>query len=91
MPNVLNTLLDAVRTAGGFDRAVVATLATHLESAPEDALFRMSPLHFAREKGLDERTAVELFLHATHAGLLEFAWGVVCPGCLGFLTTLSAL
>lgn len=91
MTSLLNTRLDAVQSAGRFEPAVLAAFAAHLESAPEDALFRMSPLQYAREQGIEERTATELFLHATQAGLLEFAWGVVCPGCLGFLTTHSAL
>ena len=48
-------------------------------------------MHFAMEEGVPENEAVDLFLRATHAGILEFTWGVLCPGCAAFLTTPAAL
>jgi class 3 adenylate cyclase len=51
----------------------------------------MSPLRYASAQGIAAQEGIDLFLHATHAGILEFAWGVLCPGCLAFLTTAGGL
>jgi class 3 adenylate cyclase len=87
----LRLRLDALRTRDVVPAAAIDALADHLAAAPDEALFRMSPLRFAATRGLAEQQAIDLFLHATHAGILEFAWGVLCPGCLAFLTTPGSL
>ncbi|MBX5481570.1 MAG: adenylate/guanylate cyclase domain-containing protein [Myxococcaceae bacterium] len=74
-----------------FEPAVVDDFVHFLSSAPEEALFRMNPIRYGREHGLEERVAIDLFLYATHAGLIEFTWGILCPYCRGFLTTPGAL
>ena len=83
--------LEPVRRTGHFPSEALETFATYLEGAPDEALFRMNPYRFAEATGLPPRQAVDLFLHATHAGILEFSWGVICPACGWFLTTPSAL
>lgn len=79
--------LNIVKQRGGFSDEVVAKLADHLERAPDEALFRMNPLRFAEQHGLSRRVGVDLFLLATHAGVLDFSWGVLCPWCHAFLNT----
>lgn len=83
--------LDSVRVAGGFDAAVVDRFGAWLLGAPEEAVFRASPLRYAEEAGLAEQTAVDLFLHAVRAGVLDFTWGLTCPGCAGFIRTAVGL
>jgi class 3 adenylate cyclase len=87
----LDLRLDAVRAQGEFSAGILEELKAFLEGATDEELFRMSPLRYARAHGLPEKQAIDLFLHATHAGILEFAWGVLCPGCLAFLTTPGGL
>jgi class 3 adenylate cyclase len=87
----LDLRLDAVRAQGEFSADVLEQLKAFLEGAADEEVFRMSPLRYARRHGLAEQQAIDLFLHATHAGILEFAWGVLCPGCLAFLTTPGGL
>ena len=87
----LEQRLAQVRRTGRFGPEPLGKLAAYLESAPDEQLFRMNPYRFAEAKGLSPRLAVDLFLHATHAGLLEFSWGVICPACGWFLTTPAAL
>lgn len=89
--STLNARLDVVRTARTIPAAAVEALALHLREAQEEELFRMSPLKWGRENGVPETVAIELFLRATHAGVLEFSWGVLCPWCAGFLTTPAGL
>jgi class 3 adenylate cyclase len=87
----LQSRLAAVKHAGHFDASVVDSLARYLAEAPDEKLFRMNPYHYAYETGTPERVAVDLFLHATHAGVVEFSWGVLCPACGSFVTTDHAL
>ncbi|HOX42504.1 MAG TPA: DUF5939 domain-containing protein [Myxococcota bacterium] len=87
----LEARLAAVQAGGQFSPGALARFAEHLRAAPEEQLYRMSPLRYAVTAGLDERTAIDLFLHATHAGVLEFSWGVLCPACASFLTTAAGL
>ncbi len=83
--------LDALRGRDEIAPALLDDLGSFLETAPDEALFRMSPLRYASERAIGEQEAIDLFLHATHAGVLEFAWGVLCPGCMAFLTTPGGL
>lgn len=83
--------LAVVRSSGLFSDQVLADFARHLKEAPEEELFRASPLRYAPAHGLTEQQAIDLFLHATRAGLLEFSWGLLCPACNGFLNTEAAL
>ncbi len=87
----LPSRLAAVRNAGHFDTAVVDTFARYLAEAPDEKLFRMNPYRYAKETGTPERVTVDLFLHAAHAGVVEFSWGVLCPICGSFVTTEHAL
>jgi class 3 adenylate cyclase len=91
MSVALANRLEVLRSYPRFRPETIERFARFIETAPEEALFRTSPLHFAVEEGLPENEAVDLFLRATHAGILEFTWGVLCPGCAGFLTTPAAL
>jgi class 3 adenylate cyclase len=81
----------ALREKDAFPGPLLDDFQAFLERAPEEDLFRMSPLRYAADRRIPEQQAIDLFLHATHAGILEFAWGVLCPGCMAFLTTPGAL
>ncbi len=87
----LPSRLAAVKNAGRFDAAVVDTFARYLAEASDEQLFRMNPYRYAKETGTAERVTVDLFLHAAHAGVVEFSWGVLCPVCGSFVTTEHAL
>jgi len=91
MSVALASRLDVLRSYPRFRPETIDRFARFIETAPEEALFRTSPLHFAMDEGVPENEAVDLFLRATHAGILEFTWGVLCPGCASFLTTPAAL
>jgi class 3 adenylate cyclase len=87
----LDARLDTLRAREERFAGALDGFRRHLLDAPDEALFRMSPLRYAAARGMAEQDAIDLFLHATHAGILEFAWGVLCPGCLAFLTTPGGL
>jgi class 3 adenylate cyclase len=87
----LGPRLDVLRARDELPGAVLDAFAAFVAGAADEALFRMSPLRYAAAHGIAEQEAIDLFLQATHAGILEFAWGVLCPGCMGFLTTPGGL
>lgn len=83
--------LEVLAASGKLAHEEVAKLGRFLAEAEEEALFRMSPIQYAQTQGISERDAIDLFLHATHAGLMEFTWGLMCPACKAFLSTPAAL
>jgi class 3 adenylate cyclase len=87
----LDLRLDSLRAQEGLAGALIDAFKTFLREAPDEALFRMSPLRWASSHGATEQQGIDLFLHAAHAGILDFAWGILCPGCLAFLSTPGAL
>ena len=91
MSVALENRLEMLRSYRSFRPETIDRFARFITTAPEEALFRTSPLHFAADAGVPENEAIDLFLRATHAGILEFTWGVLCPFCGAFLTTPAAL
>jgi class 3 adenylate cyclase len=60
---------------------VVSRLEGLIRTDDDAALFRINPLTFASQRGLDEGEAIDLFLHATALGLFEMDWLLICPRC----------
>ena len=87
----LDSRLEAMKTAGGFPAETVDRFGAYIADAPDGSLHRASPLVYAAQAGIGEAEAIDLFLHATHAGVLEFSWGILCPACTSFLTTPGGL
>ncbi len=87
----LSNRIAALQNLSEFSPQTIGDFKSFLEKAPDEDLFRMSPLRYASAHGLPEQIAIDLFLHATHKGILEFAWGILCVGCMGFLTTPGGL
>jgi len=69
--------------ARGVDDGLVSRLCRLVEQAADRDVSRIRPYALANEWGAGRRTILELFLRATHAGLLEFEWRVLCPLCRG--------
>ncbi len=67
----------------GFDDALLERLGHIIEFGDEIALARMRPYGFADEWQVSRRTALELFLHATRASVLNLEWDLLCPLCRG--------
>lgn len=56
-------------------------LARHLCEADDGQVVRMQPFALADRWGVPREEALRLFLRATHAGLLEMSWELLCPNC----------
>jgi class 3 adenylate cyclase len=87
----LTSRLDVIRATDKFDAQTIDRFAEFIAGAPDEELFRMSPVRYAERANIPKKTAIDLFLYATHAGILNFNWGVICPSCGAFLTAQSGL
>jgi len=83
--------LEAVRDASGFDSSIISAFEQFIRTSPDEDLFRTNPYRYAAHSGITEQQAIDLFLYATHAGILEFNWGVLCPNCYAFVTSPGGL
>ena len=83
--------LDAIRDASSFDAAIINAFDAFIRTAPEEDLYRINPYRYAARAHISERQAIDLMLYATHAGVLEFNWGVLCPNCYAFITSPGGL
>jgi class 3 adenylate cyclase len=75
------SLLEQTRS---WSPRVTSKLESFIRSAPDLDLFRVNPMQFGADRGVADAEALDLFLHATRAGLFEMDWHVVCPHC-GFV------
>jgi class 3 adenylate cyclase len=73
---------EALQTQG-IPGELVPRLAQVLEHADDLTVARLRPYALADSWGADRRAVLELFLHGTRAGLLEFRWDLLCPMCRG--------
>src|SRR5260370_37828572 len=69
--------------AAGTDTESVSLLVDYLENADEFALSRIRPYELARQWSKPGRTALEVCLCATRAGILDLQWNLICPMCRG--------
>ncbi|HXU11808.1 MAG TPA: DUF5939 domain-containing protein, partial [Candidatus Binatia bacterium] len=94
-PKIVEAELDAKLTelekARTWSPRLVSKLEAVLRAEDDFAPFRLNPLAFAAERGLDEQEAIDLFLHACKAGLLQMNWGIVCPNCGDLLESFRSL
>src|ERR687889_284221 len=79
--DALDERLAVLEARRSWSPRVIAKLEGHIRSADDEALFRINPLTFAREKNLAEHEAIDLCLHATSCGLLRVDWLLLCPKC----------
>jgi class 3 adenylate cyclase len=62
---------------------LVERLCAHVSGADDLSASKMRPYALADAWDSDRRETLDLFLHATRAGMLDFSWEVLCPHCRG--------
>ena len=75
----------------GLAPELVQRLASLVEHGDELTVARMRPYALADVWQAPRRAVLELFLHATRAGLLEFRWDLLCPLCRSSAETSATL
>ena len=74
----------------GYD-SLTQQLGLFVRNAPDAELVRVNPVRFAARNGIDEASAIDLFLHARRAQLFSMEWQYVCPGCGDIVTRFESL
>ncbi|MBS0663666.1 MAG: hypothetical protein JSR48_10420 [Verrucomicrobia bacterium] len=70
---------------------LTARLVDFVTGADDLACQRIRPYALAYQWRADRRQTLQLFLHATRTGLLDFHWDVLCPHCRGAKSTVTTL
>jgi class 3 adenylate cyclase len=78
---VLDEKLAGLEKARAWSPRVISKLEALLRHEDDFALYNINPLKFAADKGISESEAIDLFLHATKAGLFTMSWHLLCPSC----------
>lgn len=73
--------LARLEAARGWSPRTVSRLEALIRTGDDADLFRVNPLAFAGERGLEQGEAVDLFLHAAALGLFDMDWLLICPMC----------
>jgi class 3 adenylate cyclase len=66
-------------------------LVGYVATAPDHDVGRMRPYELADKWSLARDEALELFLQATRAGLLQLSWDILCPSCENPSTAVTRL
>ncbi|HVW20001.1 MAG TPA: DUF5939 domain-containing protein [Opitutaceae bacterium] len=90
-PERLATIRRSLVEQAGQAAPLVERLAGFIASSDDLAAARMRPYALADQWRADRRETLQLFLHATRAGLLDFSWDLVCPHCRGAKVTNRSL
>ena len=75
----------------GVSEELRARLKNYITTAEMDALARVRPLALAREWQCNADEVVNLFLHATRAGIFTLTWNAICPHCRGERDSFASL
>jgi class 3 adenylate cyclase len=76
---LLESKMTQIEQVRAWSPRVISRFETFIRSGDEVALNRANPLAFARDRGVAEPEAIDLFLHAARAGLVDMHWDILCP------------
>jgi len=84
-------VLSKTLVAKGVSSQLVDRLTEFIEKADDITLSCLRPYALAENWEVSRRDILELCLHATREGLLEFRWELLCPLCRGAKQTSTSL
>jgi class 3 adenylate cyclase len=73
--------LTSLESSASWSPRVVSKLESLIRDGSDFDLFRVNPLRYATERGVEESEAIDLFLHAAKSGLFVMEWAIVCVSC----------
>jgi len=83
--------LAQLRLVASLDAEVVDAFVDLVRHGTDREIVRINPVRFARDRGLNERSVVEMFLHGRKLGLVTMEWLFVCRGCGDIVESLASL
>jgi class 3 adenylate cyclase len=87
----LDERLGRLEKARPWSARLVSKLESHIRTATDEALFRINPFTFAKEKNAPADEVLDLFLHACQLGLFRKDWALFCPQCCCVVESLRTL
>ncbi|HYD05452.1 MAG TPA: DUF5939 domain-containing protein, partial [Reyranella sp.] len=88
---LLDERLAQLEKSRAWSARLVSKLEAHIRSDDDEALYRINPFSFAKEKNAAVPEVIDLFLHATAAGLFRMDWTLFCPQCCCVVESLRSL
>ena len=76
---LLENKMTQIEQARAWSPRVISKFEALVRSGDEIELYRANPLAFGRDRGVAEAEAIDLFLHAARAGLVDMHWDILCP------------
>jgi len=76
---LLETRMTQIEQARTWSPRVISKFETLIRSGEETSVHRANPLAFARDRGVAEPEAIDLFLYAARASLVDMHWDILCP------------
>lgn len=83
--------LGPLRSLPGLDAVAIDAFAELIDQGSDRDVFRINPVRFACDRGIDERLVVDMFLHARKLGFVTMEWLFVCHGCGEIVESLASL
>lgn len=78
---LLEERLSALEAARPWSPRVVSKFEMVIRTAHDHELFRVNPLLYGVQHGVEESGVIDLFLHAAKIGLVDMDWLIVCGAC----------
>jgi class 3 adenylate cyclase len=88
---LLDDRLAQLEKARNWSPRLISKLESHIRSADDEALYRINPFSFAKEKNVPANEVIDLLLHATALGLFRKDWALFCPQCCCVVESLRSL
>jgi class 3 adenylate cyclase len=88
---LLEARLEELEKRRSWVPRLVSKLETFIRTAEDDALFRVNPFTFARERNIAEQDAMDVLLHATALGIFSLDWTLFCPFCCAVVESFRSL
>jgi class 3 adenylate cyclase len=76
---LLESKMTQIEQARSWSPRVISKFETLIRSGDEVSVHRANPLAFARDRGVAGPEAIDLFLYAARAGLVDMHWDILCP------------
>ncbi len=77
----LEDCLAKLESRRSWSPRVISRFENFIRQGDDYSLFYVNPLAFSREKNIAENEAIDLLLHASHQGLFQIRWQLMCPCC----------
>lgn len=81
MTDGIPALLSQAAARCGCGEHELQRFSRSLEALPLYQAARINPFTFAETAGIQQETALDLFVHGAKLGLFDLEWGAVCPLC----------